>query len=619
MARTALTPARLATLLTDAVAALERDAAQAASNGAGDRAGRAADAVVRLQRACQFGESPARAAAGAGRVALPSPPPAEVNEALDALARLVAGGCAPGSGRNAASGALIVVDAIAQASPPRAALLARHAALVGALAGALAGARGGDRGFLELAYGAAVRVVTYASIGVLAATAPPAPQEGGAGDLRALAAGLAASFGALEAAGFLEVAQSEYDACYALALALAACPTEADRRGLAEALLAQDGFAAVLCACLARGAAGTPAPGSQFAWLQSQGALVLASALGSERALDFEIDEDSRLVSGFCWPILKQPSPPAPAPGEPRPAMGRLMAAAPALLERVADVVVAGAPWYAAVCAVLAPAPGAAAARPSVGALQQLVGGFIHLCEYLWTWSLSVLQLAPMRALLAAADTTGTGGGGGGGALLTRLAPALLGLAEASLGNAVAVRHDALRRWKHAAVAAAAAALFDDAVAALGGGAALVAPPGRAPRVSLLSLMRLSCSELPFETAAAEAQACGAAAPRTIGALSSVRLHATQVLAALCECDEGRRRVLELLAGTPQLVVVLSATVRAEPTEQRLARGGGAAAAARVAKRRALAAGVLARLAAGAAGGGGAPPGGVTALSGLLR
>lgn len=144
----ALTPARLAALLANAVAALERadravrsgDAAAAASETA-----RATSAVDGLQRACGAVSDVFGACwAGAGLVPLPARS-AEVDAALDALARLIAGGCVPVEG--APGVALVALQAVAALSfmaPRRAAVLARRGALMRSLAAAL-GVRGDAR------------------------------------------------------------------------------------------------------------------------------------------------------------------------------------------------------------------------------------------------------------------------------------------------------------------------------------------------------------------------------------------------------------------------------------------------------------------------------------------
>ena len=556
----------LVELLSDVAAALEPEAHGRCNVGRAARAKGLVDSVARLQRACQVSEPAAEVVAGAGRVPLPSPSD-DVDAAFDALARAIAGGCAPGAGRGAAGAALLAVAALAFCAPQRAALLTRHVALVEALVGALGGARGGDASFLEAAHGAAVGVLEYASA---AAAEPPAiwHYEEGGGGMRALAIGLAAAFGALADLGGVLLAGGR--ACDALiAAVVVSCPTD-DQGAFRLALAAQVGFAEALRACVARAAATVSLPGSAPARPRGSAALVLLAALCSADAVRVERDEELHVA--YYTPPLTAPQPER-APAE------RLLAASPALLDCVADVVAAGAPWYSAVAGALA--PGARRARGGGDALEALLDGFMFYARYLWAWAVSLLEVLPLRALMAG------GSDAGGRGLAALMGPALLDLATATQTVGASPDCDDSERANAAALAAAAARLFAELMQALGSAADVAL--GRAPDGVLAAVLHLSCSDPPALK--------GPAARHVEVSHCSVRLSATEALASLCECNEGRWRMLTMLALNPATAAEVGAIVRAPPPERRLAFGD-AAAAACLAKRRALAAGLLADLAA---------------------
>ena len=566
-ASTELTSERLLSLLADAAAALEREALAVSAEC---RGGRAAALVGDLQRECQVKEFSGAAASGAGRVPLPSPS-AEVDAALAALARVIAGGCALRSAdeRATACAALKAVQAVAFSAPQRAALIVRHGALMGALAGALAGARDEPR-LLEAARDAAVRILLATSASDAAAWSA---EESGA-NLRALAAALAGGLGALEALCGPESLERDYEAlCFsALILAITACP---DRRGLVGAMISQERFADALCAWVARAAASVPAPPGPSRGPCVRGALTLLAALASAQAFDYHLLFPMDGVVFLPRREMQRPVP-APAPREDRPPMERLLAAAPALLERVADVVAAGAPWYAAVGGALAPDGRRAVADDAATA------NFQDLALGVWSWALCALDLAPLSALTADAAANARGGGRG---LVARLGPALLGLADAAQAvvAATAPSNNHLEA-ETAALAAAAARLFNELTQVLG--SAAHAAMGGAPLSALAALARLSFAEPPRSSSARASER--PADRRAAEGYFRARLWATLALVGLCYRNiRTTINLLALLITEPPVVAAAGAALGASRRERRLARGD-AAFAVLLAQRRAL-------------------------------
>ena len=568
-------PAHLAELLCNAVAALEREARAHRSGGSAADAVAARDAFaaarVDLQHAAQVFDDHAAAAAGAGRVPLPSPS-ADVDAALDALAVLIADGCAEGRPLDAVAAAvgnnaLCVADAVAFCAPQRAAALARHSALTRALVAALAvGARGGEDG-LALTLGGAMSGAAKrvgAAILTHAEAAAWRASESGA-SLRALAAALARDFGALERSGGADVLRApggptpceEISLAAALVAALRACPA-AQRPGLCASLLEQEGFASTLCGCVARGAAAVRAPGaatfSEDDRLPGNGALALAGELMRSNA-------------------------------------DRLLAATPALLERVADVVVAGAPWYAAVCAALGPAGGAGSGAGGNRTLARLVASFNCLEAHFWKLAASALYLAPLRALTDPNHRHGADGG----ALIARLAPALLQLAEAAQalagappGRGLELLTDGVRVRLAETATEALRVVEGVAMARVRGRAP--SPVDSAPSALLTALVRLATSEPPL-------LAAGEGAARAVfDAHCRLRARATQALACMSVGPDWPP-VAALLAASPALLGAIVAAFPATESERRFTSRADAAAVARVAERRAMTAGLLAHLA----------------------
>ena len=590
-----LSPQRLLELLTAAVAELERQAQNMSGGGGGDEA--MAAATVPLMCACQVAEP--GAGAGPGRVPLP-PQSADVEAALDALARVLTLSCTSSNAADladyapidVAAAALSVVNALVAASPRRVAVIARQHALMLALAGALCVCRST---ILVPALTAAGSILMYACTHSAAAAAWRDGESGT--DLCRLTLAATRAFTAMERAGVPNVSGGrvtfEHVVCNWLVAGVTACP-DADRPGLCAAMLAQSGFADVLSACIARAAAAVPAPDAPSAsYLPGTGALTLVAALCSDRPLDFHFDEVQHSV-GFI-PNLEQPAPP-PA------LMEQLLAASPALLERVVDVVAAGAPWYSAVAAAFG-AGGAALAGP-------LTSRFLHLERRLWTRALAVLELVPLSALTAAAP---------GGIPIARLAPALLGLAEASQavagalpwpGLALEVAPEHVVRFNTALSAASAACLVDEAVRARGAAVpALVLDPSGG---ALASLVRVGVFEPPL-LAGGGHEAIAPAVLRFFAPHCRARLRATRVLNVLADLSIVKQRVAALLAASPPLAAALGGSLGATASERRLPRGD-AALTACVAERRAFAANVVQRLAAGAGSNAG---GGATWLRGL--
>ena len=612
----ALTPARLAKLLTDAAAALEREARAAGGSSSGSGVGSSVSAggivvdaatiasmgaVQSLQRACQLPDD-AAAAAGAGRVPLPAPS-AEVDAALSTLARLIAAGCAAPAAaavpssyagavtRRVSYTALQAVTAVAFSSPRRAEALARHTALMREVAAAL-GARD-DAVTLMLALGIALSLLSQANrvSGSLAPDPPAARRtgEGSAANLRALAAALAGAFPAIQgghagAAFGRNIAEFEGSVCANLSEAIVACE-ERDRLGFCATLLQQQGFVDAICACIAREAAAVP-PLTALRTRREppqNGALILAVALGSGGAVDVHFNEALQAVAFL--PRLEA----GPPPPEMQRFAEQLLAAAPALLERVVDVLAAGAPWYEAVAAALGPG----AATGGGDDLGRLVSRFGEFQDGLWAWAVALLRLIPLHAL--------TGGSAAGHGPIARLAPLLLGLAEAAqavagvplgprLAGVTAADRGALAR-----LAATALYILEQAVRARGA-ALLDAAPS-----ALAALVRLSVSQPPL---LADSSPRGVEiAKRVVPSLLTMHIKA---LSALTSLSAGSStccsRLAALLAASPALLAALGAAVGATPSERRFA-SADVSSVVIVAERRALAAALLAQLAMSAANG----------------
>ena len=606
---TRLTSARLVQLLTSTAAALEREARIINDSGGTSSSIPAAHeaataAIAELQRACQlltenYGDAVAAQAAqcAAGRVPLPWPS-AGVEAALETLERLIAAGCAePGNARELAKMALLAVLYLTHASPRRTATLAARASLVPALVRALAVR--GDDDFLHPAVAAAVHLVQYASLPAAAteaaATAAAMRAAGRGTAPLPLAVALAGGFGALAAADASPQLQelswsSMLEHCVAGALVAAINTSrDSDRAGFRAALVAQPGFLDALCACIARSVAELPSPGARNVerFPAGSGALALVAALCDGGAVNALIEESRPQIASLSPRQLQQ----RPRPGT-HPVTDKLLAASPALLGRVVDVVTAGAPWYGSITAAL----GSGGARGAGGAgLAPLTSGFVMLAVTLWDWAVSVLEVMPMRAL-----TAGGGAGGGRDSQAARLAPALLDLAEALQAAAGAHPGPGLEsvddgvRFAHSQLAAAALRVFDAAARALGGAAA-AALVDRAPG-ALAALVRLSVSEPPlFAGAGLDALED---AQLIFHCHAMMRLGATEALAFVAA---RAARLAPLLASSPALAAAVGAAVGATSSERRILRGPPHGAPL-LAKRRALTAGILARLAAAAAG-----------------
>ena len=377
--------------------------------GASRAAARSSRAVARLQRVCQVTDGDAAAAAGAGRVPLPFPS-AEVGAALDSLAYLIAGGARAPKLREASADALSAVDAVAYCAPQRAKVLAGHTELMRALAAALCAHGGGNLNFLHKAMCAALAIVHVLSL-PSAASEVWRDSESGA-SLRALTVACAAACGAPGIFGDAPGATEFYEppAFRHIALAVKACP-ETDRASLCASVAAQKGFVGALCACFARVAASVPdTPGAAARAPDPVGdnAGILLAVLCGGDSVELTVPGDD--PGSIMFHSHFRPTPPTPADCL---AIERMLAAAPALLERVVDVVAAGERWYDAVAAAL----GAGA----TSACLPLLRGFDSL-RNLWTWSIIVLEAAAVPALSTAT---------GRHLIIHRLVPALLALAEA--------------------------------------------------------------------------------------------------------------------------------------------------------------------------------------------
>ena len=589
----ALTPARLLELLSDAVAALETLAREHEARAVGGGGGMADLGVVhaasgaacaRLDRACCVSGDPTAAAAGPGRVPLPCFS-AEVAAALDALARLVSAGCAPGGASSVAGAALQALHAIMFAAPQRTAVIVRHTALMDAMVAALGVC--GAPGFPEVALITALPVLSFAAGGSAPASAAWRDRDTGA-NLRTLAAAFA---GAIAVPGIFDggSAAEMSSGHTALAAMVQACPDD-DRLRLCETMLAQTGFAQALSASIARDAASVPPGPTVFHMLPDGAALVVVAALcGGAGGLEMDMVDES-LMHVAVKPRLEQRRPP---PGA-HPVADALLAAAPALLDAVVSAVVAGAPWYRAVAAALG-RPAGFASRGDADRTAVL-RNFVPLSLCIWAFAVSVMEQLPLDALTA---------GAAGRARAARLAPALLALAEAARAFACALPSPGLEdmiddesREDNAALAAAAARLFDDISCALGGDAAAVlvggSPSGAA---TLEALMRLSVSEPPL-LGAGGGLASLHAMRGVFPFLCRARLRATQALAFL-SANGALQRVGALLATSPALLAAAGATIGATAAERCFLAETGIAAT--VAERRAVAAGLLADLAAKAA------------------
>ena len=532
--------------------------------------GSVASLVKQLERACQVTDPQSPAA----RVALPAPS-RDVDIALDSLTQFIEAGCEPRAAaalRPVADAALRVVGALS--SPARVAPLVRHEGLMAALAAAL-GVRG-DAFFARTAVHNAMPVLAHASADPVPASSPLWRDAATRARLRALAAAYAGAVGAPEARGGLS--EFETNMMYALALPVAACP-EPDRRSLRAAMLEQPGLAQELSACIARAARVLPEPGAAGALPAlppGVGGLVIVATLCADTLPTFERDAQQTL--GLQARLLQHPS----ADGW----MEKLLAAAPSLLESIADVVVSGAPWYAAVAAALGAGGGAAGAAAGRTGRAQLLSNFADLARGPFTCAVSALQLVPARLLTAR------------GGVMARLAPALLGLAEAAQAFAWAppgagpaglvekMRVDAIL------LGAEAVRLVVDAADALGAGAA-AALVEREPG-ALAALARLSLLEPP---AAATARQRPSQFPAIVlVAHCKLRLSASLTLACLSN-GRAASRIAALLAASPALAAALGAAVGPTPAERFSSLGGRDPAAVLAVQRRGVAAGIMTRVA----------------------
>ena len=599
-----LTPAHLVQLLTSAVAALDRlgQLAVAAGGSRNDDARGAAlerasheveAAVGRVVGACQVGD--VAAANSAGRVPLPSSSP-EVEAALGVLARLVDAGSAPCDAGAAcpvhyvAAAALRVVSAVAFSAPKRAMVIAGHRGLVRALAAAL-GVRGDDR-LLSAAMDAAEALLFEAVVGAAPAALWRADSSGAG--LAALAAAFASGFAALQLSGGA-AAQPLFEAqtCSVLTAAVVRCP-ETERPGLCNAVLTQPGLGDALSACVAHAAAAVPGPSETGCGEVPGGrVLVAVAALCSNGAVSMHVD-GAHIAFGTKLELL----PPNP---DDHPLMERLLSSAPALLGRVVDVVAAAAPWCRAVAAALGPAGGGSgggAAGAAGGAA--LAYNFAKIALNVWVWALAVLELMPVRALVA----------GRGGRAIARLTPLLLGLAEAGQAVAFAPPSASLTtemRFGTAMTAIMAARILDGAVFALRGAAPAL--PDSAPG-ALAALVRLGTSEPPLPAFGGR-RVLGLAC-RFFEAHCRLRVHATGALSNLARTPAGAERAAALLLDSPALLAAAGAAVGATDVERRFSRGDGMVAAL-VAGRRKITLSFLANALVGS------PPGSICVNVTLLR
>ena len=593
--------------------------------------------ATRLLALCRVDADGSEAAAAAGRVLLPLPS-AEVEGALVALAALLNSARETGEARRVGANAARAAYALAFQSPRRAAQLAARGDLMRALAGALGVRAGGGGGggadgaeFVQRALTAATEVLVNTAAhpdGMRAWCA-----RGSGAGLRALAAAVAGAltadevYGALDAAGTTPRSQYQEAAFKALCASIRACP-ERDRPGLRASLATREGFAALLGACVARGAAALPPPRAAAAALPADvddaAALMTVAALCGDAAPEFGPRSPSGWFHVSRVARLEQPAPSRGASA----VAAQLLAAAPDLAGRVVDVITAGAPWYSAVAVALGPAGspargvaarGGAAGRRLVATRMWPVVGFVFFAVQLWSWAVSALELLPPRALAA----------GGPRGPAARLVPALLGLAEAAQAFAGALPGQGLDelddlRGNVAVLAAAAVLLVDVAAKELGGGAAgaAVLGDGGAPGGTLAALVRLSVSEPPLLAAAGGGgnREASALAGRIFYAHVRVRLTATQALFAAASRPAVSARVAALLAASPALLAGAGAAVGVTQSERRFTHDA-AAVEACVVRRRGAVAALLTRVAAGAAEGGGGGGSGSAAAdaSSMLR
>ena len=277
-----------------------------------------------------------------------------------------------------------------------------------------------------------------------------------------------------------------------------------------------------------------------------------------------------------------------PQPGG-SPMMERLLAAAPALLERVGDVVAAAAPWCRAIKAALGPG-GAGGAGAGTA---PLAAGFCQLANGLLAWAVTVLALVPPGVL--AADTARD-------SPIMRLAPPLLSLVEAGFAAAFgqpgpSLEIDAGMQAGAASVAAIAMRVFNGAATkASGAQFALPKTPG-----VVAALVRLGVQEPPL-FAAGGRRARELPFPIYMH-YCRVRVKALTTLSALAVFGGGSR-VAKLLANSESLLEAAGASLSLSDTERRYARAD-ALFAKLLAKRCALTAGLL-QSAAGMLGGAGA-------------
>ena len=526
------TPARVQELLNAAARALQQlREAEAAAAGCGSpaharrvaaEAKDAQNAVDELLRACR--------SKAAGTNDVPLPPTPTVARSLEALARVIAGALDAPPRPPPPAESLLTTDApaptalvlslhaanaLAANSVPRVAALARSSPLVAAVVATLA--HDDDAAFAAAADVALLILQEAIWPEMRAAWTSPDSAD----NLLAITLGVAGAMGraaALPPPGAERGGAARREDSDALALAYAltdACPPQL---GLHRRLLSLDGFGDALCDAVARCAARIPPSpraglaggggGGGGGGMPPNGALVLAAALaGAELGTTLCAATRGRSVHVHIR-SFRYWSPRVP---------GLLLARAPALPERLADVVAAGRPWFRAAAQEVKrrrrrggggggdngwgqgrggrdrdsdsdsdSSGGEGGGDGASGARPPIPEGLMRLNQELFPFALAALNaMAPAL-------------GGGRPALVARLAPALLGMARAwgaAAGAWPAALSDVRANDRHLAVLSgvAAAHLLRRLLAAAGAaGAPALAKRAPGAAVGLLRIVALA-------------------------------------------------------------------------------------------------------------------------------